>query len=128
MYNSPLQTYESVNKQTMSGRELEASILTQAALKLKSCQDNWDADDRDEKLMAALDYNQQVWSILQSELVKADNPLPWPIRKNLLALSAFVDKRVFEIMAFPSPEKLKIVIDINRNIAAGLLQAASTES
>ena len=128
MYSSPLQTYESVNKQTMSGRGLEAAILNQAALKLKNCQDNWDADDRDEKLMAALEYNQQVWSILQSELVKEDNPLPDQIRQNLLNLSAFVDKRIFETMAFPSPEKLTIVIEINRNIAAGLLQTNTAKT
>ena len=127
MYNSPLRAYETVNKTTMSGREIEATILNQAALKLKECQDNWDTDDRDERLNAALEFNQQIWSILQGELVKADNPLPQQIRQNLLALSAYVDKRIFEIMAFPSPEKLNIVIDINRNIAAGLMQAASAE-
>ena len=127
MYNSPLQRYEAVNKATMSGREVEAAVLSQAALKLKECQDNWDADDIDKKLKEALEYNQQIWSILQGELVKPDHPLPRQIRHNLLALSAFMDKRVFEIMAFPSPEKLNIVIDINRNIAAGLRQAASAE-
>jgi len=111
----------------MSGREIEAAVLNQAALKLKECQDNWKADDRDERLDAALNFNQQIWSILQGELVKADNPLPKQIRRNLLALSAYVDKRIFEIMAFPSPEKLNIVIEINRNIAAGLKQAASAE-
>ena len=127
MYSSPMQAYETVNKITMSGREIEAAVLNQAALKLKECQDNWQADDRNERLDAALNFNQQIWSILQGELVKADNPLPKQIRKNLLALSAYVDKRIFEIMAFPSPEKLNIVIEINRNIAAGLKQAASAE-
>ena len=29
-------------------------------------------------------------------------------------------KRLFEILAFPNPEKLSIVIDINFNLAAGL--------
>lgn len=125
MYSSPLQAYETVNKTTMAGREIEVAVLNQAALKLKECQDNWDTDDRDERLNAALEFNQQIWSILQGELVRADNPLPKQIRRNLLALSAYVDKRIFEIMAFPSPEKLNIVIDINRNIAAGLKQAAS---
>ena len=125
MYSSPLQAYETVNKTTMSGHEIEASVLSQAALKLKECQESWDADDRDERLDAALNFNQQIWSILQGELLKAENPLPKKIRQNLLALSAFIDKRIFEIMAFPSPEKLNIVIDINRNIAAGLKQAAS---
>lgn len=127
MYSSPMQAYETVNKITMSGREIEAAVLNQAALKLKECQDNWQADDRNERLDAALNFNQQIWSILQGELVKADNPLPKQIRQNLLALSAYVDKRIFEIMAFPSPEKLNIVIEINRNIAAGLKQAASAE-
>jgi flagellar protein FlaF len=109
----------------MSGREIEAAVLNQAALKLKECQDNWHADDLDERMSAALEFNQQIWSILQGELVKADNPLPQQIRQNLLTLSAYVDKRIFEIMAFPSPEKLNIVIDINRNIAAGLKEAAA---
>ena len=127
MYNSPLRAYETVNKTTMSGREIEATVLNQAALKLKECQDNWDTDNRDERLNAALEFNQQIWSILQGELIKADNPIPQQIRQNLLALSAYVDKRIFEIMAFPSPEKLTIVININRNIAAGLLEAASSE-
>ena len=125
MYSNPLQAYETVNKTTMSGREIEASVLNQAALRLKECQDNWDADDRDGRLDAALNFNQQIWTILQGELVKADNSLPKQVRQNLLTLSAYVDKRIFEIMAFPSPEKLNIVIDINRNIAAGLIQAAS---
>ena len=127
MYSSPLQAYETVNKTTMSGHAIEASVLNQAALKLKECQESWDADDRDERLDAALNFNQQIWSILQAELLKAENPLPRQIRQNLLTLSAFIDKRIFEIMAFPSPGKLNIVIDINRNIAAGLIQAASAE-
>ena len=125
MYSSPLQAYETVNKATMSGREIEASVLNRGALQLKACQDRWEADDRDERLEAALNFNQRIWTIFQGELVKADNPLPKQIRQNLLALSAYVDKRIFEILAFPSPEKLDILIDINRNIAAGLMQAAS---
>ena len=68
MYNSPLQRYEAVDKATMSGREVEAAVLSQAALKLKECRDNWEAHDREEKLNAALKYNQQIWSILQGEL------------------------------------------------------------
>ena len=127
MYSSPLQAYETVNKATMSGREIEAAVLNQGALKLRECQDSWNADDRDERLEAALHFNQRIWSIFQDELIKADNSLPKQIRQNLLTLSAYVDKRIFEIMAFPSPEKLNIVIDINRNIAAGLMQSAAVE-
>ena len=45
---------------------------------------------------------------------------PKQLIRDLLRLSAFVDKRIFETIAFPSPEKLTAVININRNIAAGL--------
>lgn len=112
--------YKTINKETMSGRELEAEVLTQAAQKLKDCQENWDAADRDEKLDAALKFNQLLWSIFQGELVEEDNPLSSELKRDLLSLSAFVDKRIFEVMAYPSPEKLTILININHNIADGL--------
>jgi len=104
----------------MSGREIEAGALTRCALMLSDCQRNWDAPDRDKKLDEALRTNQRVWSILQAELVKDDNPLPIQIRENLLTLSVFIDNRIIQVMAHPEPAKLKILIDINLNIAAGL--------
>ena len=115
-----MQAYESVDKSTMSGREIEAAVLTKAARKLKECRDNWETNDRNEKLDIALKFNQRIWSIFQSELVREDNPLPKKLKVDILSLSAFIDRRIFEIMAQPSPEKLKIIIDINNNIAAGL--------
>ena len=115
-----LRAYESVAKATLTGREIEAAVLTKAALKLKNCQDNWDAPDRENRLDEALKYNQRVWSIFQSELSREDHELPNKLRLDILRLAAVIDRRIFETMAFPSPEKLKIVIDINNNLAAGL--------
>jgi flagellar protein FlaF len=46
--------------------------------------------------------------------------MPKNLREDILNLSIFIDKRLFEVLAFPDPEKLAIVIDINFNIAAGL--------
>lgn len=123
MYSSPIQAYETVNNKTMPGREIEAAVLTRAARKLKDCQDSWGANDRDEKLGEALKFNQLVWSIFQGELKKEDNPLNRKLRADLLRLSVFVDRRIFETMADPSPEKLDIVININSNIAAGLRES-----
>ena len=115
-----LRAYESVSKATRPGRETEAAVLTRAAVKLKDCQDNWDAPNRDIRLEEALKYNQRIWSIFQSELSRDDHELPKKLRLDILRLAAFIDRRIFETMAFPSPEKLKIVIDINNNLAAGL--------
>jgi flagellar protein FlaF len=120
VYNSPLAAYQQIEKTTVSGRETEARVLTMAAAKLKACQKNWDDDSWHEQLKEALEYNQKIWSVFQAELVKPDNPLPDDLKQNLLQLSVFIDKRIFEIMAYPTPEKLNIIININRNIAAGL--------
>lgn len=120
MLSNAVKAYENVNKETMSGRATEARVLTQAALKLVECQRNWDSPDRNEILDSALKYNQRVWSIFQVEMAKADNPLPKDIKLNVLRLGRFIDNRIFDTMAFPSPEKLDIIIRINKNIAAGL--------
>ena len=120
MYKIPLEAYQNVDRMTMSGRETEARVLSQAALKLKDCQDNWNDENRSTKLDEALKYNQRIWSIFQSELAKEDNPLPRQLKQDLLRLGAFIDRRIFETMAYPAPEKLTVVININQNIAAGL--------
>lgn len=120
MYRNPLEAYQTVDKTTMSGRETESRVLAQAALKLKDCQDNWNAEDRNSRLDEALKYNQWIWSVFQSELAREDNPLPGQLKQGLLRLGAFIDRRIFETMAFPAPEKLTAVININQNISAGL--------
>lgn len=122
MNSNALQAYDQVSRTTLSGPEIEAAVLTKAAIKLKNCQDNWHADVRDSKLDEALKFNQRMWSIFQGELEREDNPLQKKVRSDVLKLSAFVDKRVIEIMAYPAPEKLTAIISINQNIAAGLRQ------
>jgi flagellar protein FlaF len=125
MYATQVEAYQKALKVTMSSREIESAVLTKAALKLKECQDNWDTEDRDARLDEALRFNQLVWSIFQGELMKDDNPLPVPLRQDILGLSAFIDKRIFEVMAFPSPEKLSAIININLNLAAGLRESST---
>ena len=120
MYTAQLNAYQTNIKATLSGRELEASVLSKAAVMLKQCQDGWEMSDLTEKLSDALKYNQKVWSFFQTEIANPDNPLPNKLKEDLLSLSIFVDKRIFEIMSYPSQEKLTALININLNIAAGL--------
>jgi flagellar biosynthesis activator protein FlaF len=120
VYQTALKTYESVNRSTMSGREVEAEVLTKAALKLKDCQEHWADSGRDARLEAALKYNQRIWTIFQAELEKPENLLPDALKVDLLRLSVFIDRRTMEAIAYPAPEKLTILININHNIAAGL--------
>ncbi len=117
---NPIDAYKKVEQSTLSGRELESSVLQKAALALKECQNNWSAPDIYQQLVEAIKYNQAIWTLFQAELANPENPLPKKLREDLLSLSAFIDKRSMEILAYPSPEKLNILINININIAAGL--------
>ena len=117
---NPMNAYKKVEQETLSGRDVEATVLIKAAQKLQECQENWESADRDRKLDESLKFNQLVWSIFQSELASEDNPLPKDLRVNLLRLSAFIDGRSLDTMAYPASEKLTILININHNIAAGL--------
>jgi len=120
MNQHPVNAYTTMQKEVLSGRELEASVLTRAGLMLKQVQENWHAPDRDEKLLEAIKFNQKVWSFFQAELSDPENPLPKNLKQDILNLSLFIDKRLFEVMANPDKDKLTIVVDINFNIAAGL--------
>jgi len=125
MNQSPINAYTSIQKEHLSGRELEASVLSRAGLMLKQVQENWDASDRERKLVDAVKFNQKVWSFFQAELSDPENPLPKKLREDILNLSIFIDKQLFDVLAYPDAEKLTIVIDINFNIAAGLRTKAA---
>lgn len=120
MANNPIAAYESVEKATLQGRGLEAHVLTLSAAMLADLRGHWDAPDRDARLDEVLRHNQKVWSFFQAEISQPDNPMPAEIKSNILALSVFIDKRTFDVMAYPKKEKLDILIAINRNLAAGL--------
>jgi len=56
-------------------------------------------------------------------MAQPEQNVPMDMRINLLKLSRFVDKRTSERMANPQPDKLLVLIDINRNIGSGLSSA-----
>jgi flagellar protein FlaF len=55
-----------------------------------------------------------------SAVEENDNPQPLEVRQNIANIGVFVLKRTIEIQMDPDPAKLKSLIDINCNIAAGL--------
>lgn len=119
-YKMGIDAYQGVQKETMSGRETEARVLGKAALKLKKCQENWDSETRRTDLEEAFEYNHQIWSIFQAELTEPDHPMDKELRQNLLNLSIFIEGRIYETRAYPAPEKLTAIININNSLAAGL--------
>jgi flagellar biosynthesis activator protein FlaF len=120
MFTSARRTYESGTKAAPSSRELEAAALFKAARQIEACRHDWDAPGRPQALDDALRFNQRLWTFFQAELADPANPLPVGLRRNLLQLSAFIDKRTFEMMAAPTRDGLQALIEIDRNIATGL--------
>lgn len=114
-----LEAYLSIEKSTLSGRELEASVLSRAADMLAQARQADDAQ-RVGQIENAVRHNLRVWTLFQAELLNPEHSMPDELRQNLLNLTAFIDKRSLELIADPQPEKLDILIAINRNIAAGL--------
>ncbi|NKD87942.1 flagellar biosynthesis regulator FlaF [Haematospirillum sp. 15-248] len=97
-------------------RKTEAWALMQAAVRMKLAQDSDDFD----QMRTALRLNWRLWTILQSDLLEPDCPVPPELRANMLSLSNFVDRQAVAFMANPDARLLDTLISINREISAGL--------
>lgn len=124
MFASARRAYESSTKTSASSRDLEAAALYKSARQLEQIQQDWDSVDRESRLEEALRYNQRLWTFFQAEIEAEDCPLPSDLRANLLRLARFTDTRTFELLGRPESARLQALIDINRNIAAGLATPA----
>jgi flagellar protein FlaF len=112
------QAYARTSHATGSPREIEAQALLMAARQLLDVQTNWAGPDRN--MHKALLFNRRLWSIFMSAAEANDNPQPAQIRQKITNIGAFVMIRTVEMQMNPDPAKLKPLIDINRNLAAGL--------
>jgi flagellar protein FlaF len=120
---NPYDVYKKAEKKNLAGKDLEVAVLVKGARLLKECQKNWEVYTQKQRLTQlaeACKYNQRVWAVFQAEALQEDNPLPAVIKRNILLLAGFVDKKLIDVLAYPSPDKLTQVININLNIAAGL--------
>lgn len=110
-----------VQKNTPDQRELEAHVLLKSAKFLQDLQNNWD-EITPEILEETLKYNRQIWMMFYDTAVEnVEGNRPNDIRSNIINLANFVFKREIEIMSAPAKEKLNVLINVNREIAAGLM-------
>jgi len=79
-------------------------------------------------MIAAVRLNWQLWTIIQSELLAPDCPVPTEIRENVLSLSNFIDKHTINFIADPEPGKLEILVSINRELAGGLYETPEQDA
>jgi flagellar biosynthesis activator protein FlaF len=111
--------YGAVAKQIASPRELEASLLLKAASRLQAISEGWDG--KKEELSDALLYNRKLWSVFLTSVTQQESPLPQEVRQNVANLGLFVMNQTIKLLAEPRREKLGTLININRELAAGLM-------
>ena len=87
------QAYARTSQTTTSPRDIEAQALLKAARQLQEVQSNWKGPD--------------------SAMHNA-------VRQNIANIGVFVMKQTVDMQMNPDPAKLKSLIDINCNLAAGL--------
>lgn len=113
---------------TMAGigdqRAMEGRILLKAAAKLEDLSNRLKSGEKPSvtETGEVLNYNQKLWQLFVEDAKNEQHPLPQEIKNNIASLALFMFKRTLEVMADVQPEKLQAMIEINRNIAAGLMK------
>jgi flagellar protein FlaF len=112
------QAYARTAQKIASPRDIEAQALIQAVRKLQNVVDRW--VETDEGLEEALLFNRKLWSIFVGDAMNEQNPEKVEIRQNIANIGIFVLTQSAAIKQKPEVEAIKSLIEINRNIAAGL--------
>jgi flagellar protein FlaF len=118
MSSTAAQAYARVANTSASPRDLEAQALLMAANKLQEVVTN--ADLPAERRAKALMFNRKLWSVFLGEALSEECAQPLDIRQKIVDISLFVLTQSLALQLCPQPEHFKSLIEINRNIAAGL--------
>ena len=101
--------YRSSQKLGAGARQTEARALMETARALADAQGNMEDLS---SYRAALRLNWRLWTIFQSDVSAAENPLPEDIKQCLI--TTFIDKHTVDALSNPEGRKLKVLIDISR--------------
>ncbi len=118
--NVQVGAYAQIQKKSGGSRNTEARALSEAARRLSEAQQGLPEDQQ--SYQDALRLNWRLWTIIQADVSSPENPLPPDLKSNIISLSIFVDRHTLSALAEPEANKLNVLININRNIAAGLMQ------
>ena len=106
-------------------RQTEAWALTEAARRINDAGERFGPGP---EFLAALRLNWRLWTIFQASLSAADSGVPDEIRGNMLSLANFVDRTTVDLIANPTVEGAAVLININRQIAAGLFSTPTGDA
>lgn len=118
MSSSAAQAYARTATLSASPRDIEAQALLKAANKLQDAING--NEPLSEKTREALLFNRKLWTIFLSDAMRDDNPQPREVREKIANIGIFVLSQCTALQLAPRFEQFKSLIEINRNIAAGL--------
>jgi flagellar protein FlaF len=118
MQQHATQAYQTVAKRTGNPRDLEANLLSKSATNMQRIRENWALAETE--LSGALKFNRKLWNVFLNSATREENPLPVAIRQNIANLGLFVLNHTIKLEAKPDASRLDVLININREVAAGL--------
>lgn len=116
MHNLAFKAYGQVQQRTASDKGIEHALFLQITEALEEIA-RADAPSPTAKA-DAIHRNQQLWTLLATDLLNPANSLPIDLKSRLLQLSKFVQKTSMEILS--GSGDIADLIEINRPIIAGL--------
>jgi flagellar protein FlaF len=73
-----------------------------------------------DRVTHALMFNRKLWTLFLTEALSDESPQPLDVRQKIVNISVFVLTQTLALQVSPQREHIKPLIEINRNIAAGL--------
>ncbi len=110
--------YQQTTKAVETPREREAALLIKAAAALQNIRDTWPQDF--DQLSKALTFNRKLWTVFMNSATDETTGLPQQTRQNIVNLGMYVLNQTRDMTLEPRPQRLDGIININRQIAAGL--------
>lgn len=121
MQHQAAQAYQKTANRTANPRALEANLLSRAATQLQQVRDAEEVNKT--SLREALHFNRKLWNVFMGSVTSEESELPLKLRENIANLGIFIMNETIELMRQPDLKKIDTLININRQLAAGLRTA-----
>lgn len=113
-------TYAKIQKETLSGRDIEVQVLRKASAQFRQARVAASPAERNKLIDAAVRYNLRVWDVFQADWEQPECTLSPTLRNDLLRLSFYMHRTSLEVLAYAAPDKIDSLIHINDCLAEGL--------
>ncbi len=105
--------YAKTDRLSAGGRRCEAQAFAEAARRLQAA-----ASGSRRDRVAAAQFNQRLWTVLQADVTDPRNTLPDDLKAKILSLSLFMDKGLGLLRRSNDTGRLAAMVAINRAMAS----------